>query len=82
MGLVELQVDSSLFTFVHASNVVDGTLTYRLLDRTNLVSGVVHTNNWDLRSISLPDGDYAVVSNHYVVGGQEQRFIQLHVEQE
>ncbi len=81
-GLVEMQVDSSLFTFVHASNVVDSTLVYRLLDKTNLVSGITHTNNWDSQTIGLPGGDYAVVSNYYAVGEQEQRFIQLHVEQE
>jgi len=81
-GLVEVQVDGSMFTFVHASNVVDSSLVYRLLDRTNLVSGVVHTNHWDAQTISLPADGYATVSNHYAVGEQEHRFIQLHVEQQ
>jgi len=43
---------------------------------------MVHTNNWDSQTTGMPSGDYAVVSNHYAVGEQEQLFIQLHVEQE
>jgi hypothetical protein len=81
-GLAEVLVDGSWFTFVHASNVVDSTLVYRLLDRTNLVSGVVHTNHWDAQTIGPLVDDYSTVSNHYAVGEQQQRFIQLHVEQE
>ena len=81
-GVMRIEVASNVFTFVHTSNTVDGNLSYLLLDRTNLVSGISHTNHWDSQTIGLINGDYAVVSNHYVVGARERLFIQLNMQGE
>ncbi|WP_136080511.1 hypothetical protein [Pontiella desulfatans] len=79
-GLINVEVDESAFTYVHASNAVDGSLVYRLLERTNLVTGISNTNNWDSQTFGPAIDGYAMVSNHYGVGDEGQRFIQLQVE--
>jgi hypothetical protein len=81
-GLMKIEAAGDLFTFVHASNTVDSNLSYRLLDKTNLVSGAVLTNNWDSRTVGLFQGDYAVVSNHYNTGGRDNLFVQLSIGQQ
>ncbi|WP_187357960.1 glycoside hydrolase family protein [Pontiella desulfatans] len=81
-GLIEISADPSWFTMVHASNTVDSSLIYRLLDRTNLVSGAVNTNGWSSQTIGPVVDDYSTVSNHYSATGKDGLFIQLQVGQE
>ncbi len=49
-GQHTMQISNSLMTFVFASNCVDRSIVYRLLDRTNLLTGTVNTNDWDSQS--------------------------------
>ncbi|MFO7752672.1 MAG: hypothetical protein R6V41_06095, partial [Desulfobacteraceae bacterium] len=55
-GLVEFNVGGTMVSFVYASNSVDDSLTYRLVDRTNLVTGTVRTNGWDAQSLGPVSG--------------------------
>ncbi|VGO22888.1 hypothetical protein [Pontiella sulfatireligans] len=61
------------FAFVHASNVGDSSLVYRLLDQTNLVNGTVNTNDWDSQMVGPFRNDYIAVSNHY--NSAEKQFV-------
>jgi len=78
-GMVEFNMRGSMMSFVYASNSVDDSLTYRLMDRTNLVAGTVRTNGWDSQSVGPASGDYVTVSNRYSTA-TDTRFIWLEVE--
>jgi hypothetical protein len=79
---VDIQAESSLFTYIYASNTVDASLVYTLLDRTNLVTGSVNTNQWDSQIVGPLVDDYVTVSNHYDTAGEPSLFIQLQIGQE
>jgi hypothetical protein len=79
-GLMEFHHDSPWFVFVHASNVVDSTIRYPLISRTNLISGVAETNSWDAQTFGPVVGDYAAVSNYYSTVAQSNLFLHLNIE--
>tara|TARA_A100001015_G_scaffold118293_1_gene131188 strand:- start:1715 stop:4777 length:3063 start_codon:yes stop_codon:yes gene_type:complete len=79
-GLVLVQADGGVFTVVHPAHQLDSDLTYRLMDKTNLVSETWQTNTWDSRTIGSSSGEYTMVSNHYSTTNILHRFIQIEVD--
>jgi hypothetical protein len=79
-GLMEIHHDSTWFTFVYASNVVDSSIRYPLISRTNLVTGAATTNNWDAQTVGPVVGNYAAVSNYYSTVTKSNMFLQLNIE--
>jgi len=71
---------SNLFKFIHAKLANDSSVTYRLLDTTNLLIGSFSTNDYVSQDESLAVGDYIMVTNNYDMSVKPVQFIELEIE--
>jgi hypothetical protein len=79
-GITATRSNGSQFEFIHAKLANDDSVTYRLIDTTDLVSGTSpDTNNWDAQTVGPVVGDYQMVTNSYNTT-PTQKFIELEVE--
>ncbi len=79
-GQVAFSSDGITFTYVHAKVADDTNLVYRLLDTTDLVSGVQNTNTYSSQVLGPTDDNYQMVTNFYNMTSDEF-FVELEVEQ-
>jgi hypothetical protein len=79
-GITANRRNGSQFEFIHAKLANDESVTYRLIDTTDLVLGTSpNTNNWDAQTVGPVVGDYQMVTNSYSTAGT-QKFIELEIE--
>ncbi|VGO14876.1 hypothetical protein PDESU_03446 [Pontiella desulfatans] len=81
-GQMGMSSDGSTFAYVHAKLADDSSVTYRLIDTTDLVNGSVTTNGYVSQVNGPVDGDYLTVTNNYDMTGKPEQFIELEVEQQ
>jgi hypothetical protein len=71
---------ANLFKFIHAKLANDSSVTYRLLDKTDLIFGSVSTNGYISQDESSALGDYITVTNTYDMSVKPAQFIELEIE--
>ena len=71
---------ANLFKFIHAKLANDSSVTYRLLDTTDLIFGSVSTNGYISQDESSALDDYITVTNTYDMSVKPAQFIELEIE--